>query len=112
MDSIDIAQEAVKSRGYEAGLLVILVVGMLGAGGWILRSILADARSRETYWNQRLTELENRLHEGLTTLVSDATKAMVSMTESSNRIEHHLERLSHALAQCERNTHHKPPDPK
>lgn len=85
-------EEAIKAashQGYEAILLVIVVLAMLGAFGILVRFLLNTTSAREKALSDRINQLEQFIQTTLVDLVAQCTEsnnhavqAMHALTES------------------------------
>jgi hypothetical protein len=105
---IEGAAEAIKAaeaRGWEAVLLVVLILAIVGFFGFILRQIIADAKDRERRLADRVTKLEDELRNELLTQVRLSTDVMSrvvaaadGMIAAANRILERMDRYDATLA--------------
>ena len=75
------AEDAVKaaaSRGYEAVLLVVIVIAMLVAFGFAARWLLASTQKREDRLSMRIDVLENFIHTTLIGIIEKNQQAIDS----------------------------------
>ena len=89
----DSALRSAMGSGYEAVVLVVILIAMLAffgiLGRWFISSTdkrLEEAKSREDRLSRRIDELERFTRDTLLRLVQDVTESMVGNTRASQAL--------------------------
>jgi flagellar basal body-associated protein FliL len=93
MQGADAAIQSAAQRGYEAVIMVIVILSMLGFFGilsrWFLKSTdrrLQEAMSREERLGARIDELERFIQDTLLKMVQQVTDAMLGNTKATQTL--------------------------
>ncbi len=93
MTGADVAIQAAGQRGYEAVVMVVIILSMLGffglLGRWFLKSTdkrLQEAMSREERLGKRIDDLEAFIQNNLLNLVQKVTDAMLSNIKATQAL--------------------------
>jgi hypothetical protein len=90
--------EQAASRGWEAGLLALIMLFVIVGAGYLIRFILADAAQRETRLTERLNRLEEYVQTTLLEEVRETRAALVASQTASKDMSAVVAKLSEALA--------------
>ena len=97
-------EEAIRSatvRGWEAVVLVILIISGFGFFAYMFRSFADQARDREQHYNIRVTGLEDMIRERLFSCLDEHARTIREMTAASGRLIEVCVHISNALQQFE-----------
>lgn len=89
------AEEVIKaasSRGWEAGMLVIVVLAMLAAFGLFMRWFMKSTDTRETRLGDRIDVLENFIHTSLLEVIKDNGELMTKTLQAIDALTATLNR--------------------
>jgi hypothetical protein len=98
-------QSAMNSgRGYEAVLLVVVCIAIVGAFVWTMRKMMSDAKEREDRLSARVTHLEEVIRVELFSVLRQNSEIMGQVLQASqsicvaaDRMTGTLERFTHIL---------------
>lgn len=82
----DKAIEAAANRGYEAVVLVLIVLVVFGLFAWAIRGWITQAQVREERLAKRVTDLENIISTTLIKMATDTTAALNLSSASSAKL--------------------------
>jgi hypothetical protein len=80
------AVTAAAARGWEAVVLVVLVLSGFSFFAYMFRQYSSAAQERETRLSARVTHLEDMIREKLFSLIEDNGKLIAQMIEQSTRL--------------------------
>lgn len=80
------AVEAAASRGWEAVVLVMVLVAILTFGGWLLRHIMTEAREREQRLATRINQLEDVIRGELFSVLRQNSEIMGKVLAAADGI--------------------------
>lgn len=80
------AISAASPRGYEAIVLVIVMLAMIGFGGWLLRHIMTEAREREQRLAARINQLEDVIRGELFSVLRENSEIMGKVLAAADGI--------------------------
>ena len=84
---------AASQRGWEAVVLVVLIIGGFGFFGYMFRHYANQAQERETRLAGRVTHLEDLIREKLFSVIDNNSKIMAQMMEHGIRMMTACERI-------------------
>lgn len=93
----DEALKAASRQGWEAVLLVVIVLAVCMLSGWLIRTVLADATRREERLASDVADLQTYVQETLVAALRDTTAALAKSNEVSARLVEVVERLGFTL---------------
>ena len=101
LPGMDQALESASSRGWEAVLLVVIVVATFCFFGYVLRRVLDAGEKRENRLAERVTALEAEIRTELFTQMKLNSEIMTKMCEAANRISMAADKMISTLDKFE-----------
>ena len=91
------AIQAASARGWEAVVLVVLIMGGFSFFGYMFRHYANQAQERETRLSARVTLLEDMIRDKLFNVLDNNAKLMSQMQEHSLRLVAACERIEETI---------------
>lgn len=91
------AIEAAARRGWEAVLLVVIILSTFVCFGWVIRRLMAEASTREDRLAARVTHLEEMIRTELMAALRQNSEVMGKVLSAADAIVRAADRMTQTL---------------